>query len=198
MAEPKLRRMSEAEFLAWQEKQDQLYELVDGFPVLHVKMMTGASQAHDRITVNIIASLHRQLRGGACRPTTDDLAVRMPSGNVRRPDVTVECGAADRREQTVSEPRVVVEVLSPSTMSFDRIRKLPEYQMVATLMHIVLVDTEAPRIDLYSRTPDGNWQRFPHSGLHGSVALSAIGATLALADVFEGVEFPNETGGRAD
>jgi Uma2 family endonuclease len=90
MAEPLLRRMTQDEFFAWQERQEHLHELVDGIPVLPLKMMTGASQRHDRVAVNVIASLHGQLRGGPCRPTTDDLAVRIPSGNVRRPDVTVE------------------------------------------------------------------------------------------------------------
>src|SRR5436309_5805030 len=122
MAEPQLRRMSQDEFLGWQDQQDRLYELVDGVPVLPLKMMTGASQAHDRVVVNIIRELANQLRGGPCRPTTDDLAVRIPAGNVRRPDVTVECGEAGRRELAVREPRVVIEVLSPSTMTFDRIR----------------------------------------------------------------------------
>jgi len=83
MAEPQLRRMTAEEFFAWQEKQDKLYELVDGLPVLPLKMMTGASRAHDRAVVNIIVSLGNQLRGGPCRPTTDDLAVRIPAGNVR-------------------------------------------------------------------------------------------------------------------
>ena len=124
MAEAQLRRMSQDEFFAWQERQDRLYELVDGVPVLPLKMITGATQAHDRVVVNIIAALHRQLRGTPCRPTTDDLAVRVPAGNVRRPDVTVECGLAGRRELAVREPRVVIEVLSPSTMTFDRIRKI--------------------------------------------------------------------------
>jgi Uma2 family endonuclease len=120
--------MSQDEFFAWQEKQDRLYEFVDGIPILPLKMMTGASQAHDRAAVNIIAALHSQLRGGPCRPTTDDLAARIPAGNVRRPDVTVECGQADRRELAVRDPRVVIEVLSPSTMSFDRFKKVLEYQ----------------------------------------------------------------------
>jgi Uma2 family endonuclease len=189
MAEPQLRRMSQDEFFAWQERQDRLYELVDGVPVLPLKMMTGASQAHDRVVVNIIASLHRQLRGTPCRPTTDDLAIRIPAGNIRRPDVTVECGQAGRRELAVREPRVVIEVLSPSTMSFDRIRKLPEYQTIPPVMHILLVDTEAPRIDLLSRNADGGWDRSNHDGIDARVELPAIQASLTLADVFEGLEF---------
>jgi Uma2 family endonuclease len=189
MAEPQLRRMTQDEFLAWQEHQDRLYELVDGIPVLPLKMMTGASQAHDRVVVNIIAALHRQLRGTPCRPTTDDLAVRVPAGNIRRPDVAVECGQTERRELAVREPRVVIEVLSPSTMSFDRIRKLPEYQTIASVVHILLVDTERPRVDVLSRTAEGRFVQSQHDGLDARIDLPAIQASLSLADVFEGLEF---------
>lgn len=177
------------EFLAWQTTRDRLYELVDGVPVLPLKMMTGASRAHDRVVVNIIASLHRQLRGTPCRPTTDDLAVRIPSGNVRRPDVTVECGQGGPRETVVSEPRVVFEVLSPSTMSFDRFRKVLEYQTIDTLDHIVLVDTEAPRIDVISRGTGGNWSQHQYEGVSGQIGFPVVGASLDLADIFEGVDF---------
>jgi Uma2 family endonuclease len=189
MAEPKLQRMTPDEFLAWQEKQDKLYELVDGLPVLPLKMMTGATQNHDRVVVNIIASLHQQLRGKPCRPTTDDLAVRIPAGNIRRPDLTVECGTSSGRDMLVREPRIVVEVLSPSTRSFDRFRKLVEYQSIESLQHILLVDTETPRIDMVSREPDGKWTPTAYEGLDAVIDLAAIGATLRLADAFEGISF---------
>ncbi len=189
MAEPKLHRMSEDEFFAWQEKQGRLYELVNGLPVLPLKMMTGASQAHGRAVVNIIRSLGNQLRGGPCRPTTDDLAVRIPAGNVRRPDVTVECGQAGRRDMAVRDPRVVIEVLSPSTMSFDRFKKVVEHQTVGTLTHILLIDTEVPRVDVLSRSGTETWTSTRYEGLDAKVDLSAINASLDLAEVFEGIEF---------
>jgi len=189
MAEPQIRQMSQDEFLAWQTKQERNYELVDGVPVLPLKMMTGASQAHDRVVVNIIATLHRQLRGGPCRPTTSDLAVRIPAGNIRRPDVTVECGQAHLRDMTVREPRVVCEVLSPSTMSFDRVSKIPEYQTVATISHILLVDTQLPRIDLLSRDADGRWIQNKYVGADARIELPDIDASLSLADVYEGLAF---------
>jgi Uma2 family endonuclease len=183
-------RMTAEDFFAWQAKQDLLYELVAGIPVLPLKMMTGASQAHDRVVVNIIRELGNQLRRGPCRPTTDDLAVRIPSGNIRRPDVTVECGQAQPRDVAVKEPRVVVEVLSPSIMNFDRFTKLPEYQTIETLAHILLVDTETPRADLVTRTADGQWLPKKYVGLDEVIELPAVGARLTLADIFEGIEFP--------
>ena len=76
-----------------------------------------------------------------------------------------------------------------STMSFDRIRKLPEYQTIASVKHILLIDTETPRADLWSREPDGRWLQTKYDGLDALISLPAVGATLALADVFEGLEF---------
>ena len=190
MAEPELQRMSEQAFFAWQEKQERLYELVDGLPVLPLKMMTGASRAHDRAVVNIILSLGNQLRGGPCRPTTSDLAVRIPAGNIRRPDVTIECGGqGGRRDMAVKEPRVIVEVLSPSTMSFDRFKKVVEYQTIATVTHILLVDTEAPRVDVLSRSAGGTWTSTRYEGFDAKIELPTIKASLGLDEVFEGMVF---------
>lgn len=189
MAEPKLQRMSAEEFFAWQEKQELLYELVDGAPVLPLKMMTGASQRHDRAVVNMIRSLGNQLRGGPCRPTTDDLAVRIPVGNIRRPDITVECGRPNDRDMVVHEPRVVIEVLSPSTMSFDRFKKVAEYQTIPTLTHILLVDTEAPRVDVLARSDTGTWTSARHEGAGATIDLPTINAALELAEIFEGIAF---------
>jgi Uma2 family endonuclease len=189
MAEPKLQRMSQDEFFAWQESQERLYELVDGVPILPLKMMTGASQAHDRAQVNIICLLGNQLRGGPCRPTTDGLAVRIPAGNLRRPDVTIDCGQAARRDMAVRDPRVVIEVLSPSTMSFDRFKKVVEYQTVGTITHILLVDTEVPRIDVLARAGNETWTSVRCEGLDAKIDLPTIKASLDLDEVFEGMDF---------
>ncbi len=189
MAEPELQRMSEQAFFAWQEKQERLYELVDGLPVLPLKMMTGASRAHDRAVVNMIRTLGNQLRGGPCSPTTADLAVRIPAGNIRRPDVTIECGQGGSRDMAVKEPRVIVEVLSPSTMSFDRFKKVVEYQTIPTVTHILLVDTEVARVDVLSRSGGGTWTSTRYEGLDARIELPTIKASLGLDEVFEGMEF---------
>lgn len=83
--------MTPEEFFDWQLGQDELYELVDGHPVLRHRMMTGASMQHDRATVNIIVRLGNQLRATPCRPMTADIAIRTSIKGLRRPDVMVEC-----------------------------------------------------------------------------------------------------------
>ena len=188
MADPALRRMTPDQFFAWQLGQDGLYELVDGVPVPHVKMMTGASAQHDRVTVNIIVSLGTQLRGTGCRPTTDDIALRTSIATLRRPDVTVECGELVRDSYESRSPRLVAEVLSPSTSSVDRFRKLDEYRRHPTLRGILLVETRFPSILLYRRTGEA-WEPETYEAMTDVIDLSEIGARLALADIYEAVAF---------
>src|SRR3954454_7536341 len=146
--------MTPEEFFAWQAKQDRNYELVEGFPVLPLKAMTGATLRHDRVTVNALISLGNQLRGGPCRPTTDDAAIRIPRGNVRRPDLAVDCGPIVDAAMETQEPRLVLEVLSPSTMNIDRFRKLEEYKSHPDIRVIVLAETRSPRVGLWRRKDD--------------------------------------------
>lgn len=188
MAELKLTRMTQDEFLEWQQSQDRNYELVDGLPVLPLKAMTGATHAHDRVVVNLVASLHGQLRGKPCKATTDAIALKIPAGNIRRPDVTVECGEPRLKDTTSAEPRLVVEVLSPSTMNFDRVRKLDEYKSVPSLRYILLVDTEKPQMTLHVRDASG-WTPRHHETLDATLDLPEIGCRLEARDVFEGLPF---------
>jgi Uma2 family endonuclease len=188
MAERKLERMTADEFLVWQTSQDRNYELVDGVPVLPLKAMTGASRAHDRVVVNLLRELANQLRRKPCQPTTDAIALRIPAGNIRRPDVVVECGGTDPKGTLAVEARLVVEVLSPSTMNFDRVRKLDEYKSVPSLRYILLVDTEKPQMTLHVRDAAG-WTPRHHETLDAVLDLPDIGATLAARDVFEGLPF---------
>ena len=189
MAELKIDRMTVEQFFEWQLKQDKLYELVDGIPVLPLKMMAGASLRHDSVAVNAIVSLATQLKGSRCRPTTSDVAVRIPKGNIRRPDITVECGSEPgARELVASEPRVVIEILSPSTMSFDRFRKLEEYKTVASISTVILIDTEAPQVTVH-RCANGIWHSETFEGLGQAINLQDIGCSLKLADLYSGLKF---------
>jgi Uma2 family endonuclease len=118
MTEAAPRRWTSAEFFAWQETQPERYELVDGFPV---RMMAGARNVHDDIVVNILAELRNQLRGSACRPFTGDGSIETKPGQIRRPDIGVDCGPRDPNATKAASPRILAEVLSPTTRDFDTI-----------------------------------------------------------------------------
>jgi len=180
--------MTPDEFFEWQKNQDKNYELVDGLPVLPLKSMTGATQRHDRIVVNATVSLGTQLRGGPCRPHTTDIAVRIPRGNVRRPDLLVDCGPMADRSMEAQEPRLVLEVLSPSTMNFDRYRKPDEYRSHPAIRVIVIAETRQAKVGLWRRAEAG-WAVEEYTGLETTVPLPEIAATLPLADLYEGLTF---------
>ena len=182
-------RMTQDEFLAWQLRQDKLYEFVDGLPLLPLKMMAGATQRHDRVVINAILSLGNQLKGKPCRPMTSDVAVSIPKGNFRRPDITVECGKpASDRAMTAQDPRVAMEVLSPSTLSFDRFRKLEEYKTVPNLKVVLLVDTELPQVTIHRRQGE-HWSSVTLEGLDSVIDLPEIAAAVPLRDLYDGLTF---------
>ncbi|KQT82983.1 Uma2 family endonuclease [Methylobacterium sp. Leaf466] len=188
MADAARRIMTPEEFFAWQRDQDELYELIDGHPVPRHRMMTGASLQHDQATVNIIISLGTQLKGTPCRPTTADVAIRTSITDLRRPDVMVECAALVPDTYEAREPKLVVEVASPSTTAVDRARKLEEYKRHPTLAYILLVETLKPQALLYARQGDV-WAIATFEGVDAIIDLPAIGARLALAEVYEGLTF---------
>lgn len=187
MAETSQKRMTVEEFFEWQQGQDRNYELVDGEPVMSVKAMTGATDTHDRITVNAIIALGVRLRGKPCRPKTTDTSIRTVRGT-RRPDVTVECGRPDPKSMAADDPRLVVEVLSPSTMRYDRFQKLAEYQAHPSIRVILLTDTEQPRVTVWRKSSAG-WLPHEDAGLDAVIELPEIDASLPLAELYDGVTF---------
>jgi Uma2 family endonuclease len=183
MAEAAQKLMSVEEFFLWQDDQETRFELVDGYPL---EMMTGASGIHDRIVTNIIANLHAQLGDGPCRPTTADIAVRTRNRSVRRPDVTVTCDPPRVDVYDAREPRMVVEVLSPSNAGVPWDRKLNEYRRVEALSYILLVDTRIAAAKLYQRNAQGGWDDVDADGLDGVIELPLINCQLTMQAIYQG------------
>lgn len=182
-AAPKL--MTADEFLVWCLDQEGRWELVGGVPLL---MMSGTTQRHDVVTVNLIAGLKVRLRGGPCRPTTDDVASRMFNGNVRRPDLTIDCGPIREDALDSNAPAVFFEVISPSSQSIDYIRKPNEYRRVATLRHFVVLDPRKPYAVVWSREEDGEWSDSTVVGLGADIHLPGVSVSLPMAEVYDGLE----------
>lgn len=185
MVEPARRRMTCDEFFRWIATQEHKYELVDGEPV----MMAGANRRHDRIAARMQRSLGNQLEGRRCQPFTSDTAVRIPAGNIRYPDLGVDCGPFDDYAMEASEPALVVEILSANTRLFDRTDKIEEYKTVESLEYILLVDPEAPQVRLYRRGEDRAWRTERIAGLDAVIGMPKIGVTLTLTDLYDGLEF---------
>jgi Uma2 family endonuclease len=181
------RRWTIEEFFAWQEGQAARYELVDGFPV---RMMAGARNVHDDIVVNVLAELRIRLRGRDCRPFTGDGSIETKPGQIRRPDIGIDCGRRDPNATKAALPRVVVEILSPTTRDFDTIDKLDEYKMVESLDRIVIIEPNAPEVIVWTRAGDRSWRKAVREGLDQTIEMPEIGVTLPLKEIYDGVEFP--------
>lgn len=185
MDEVTLRRMTVAEFFDWEPGDDERYELVDGRPV----RMTGARRRHDRIVTNINRVLGNQLLHGPCILFTPDTAVLIPNGNVRRPDAGIDCGRDDDDLMHADLPRVVIEVLSPSTRKSDLTGKLAEYKTIESLLHILLIDPDKPEVTHWLRDRTRTWRRQMHDGLGATFEIADPPLSLRLSELYHGLEF---------
>ena len=140
------------DFLAFEVQEPERYEFVDGV----VRMMTGGSVAHGIIKSNMANSLNAALGEGPCIAIVDELKVVTETA-VMYPDVVVACGPLAPDDDRISDPAVVVEVLSPTTERHDRIAKWREYQRIGSLQHVVLIAQRERRIEVHSRTERG-WE----------------------------------------
>jgi len=179
--------MTQDEFLLWCLDQEARYELVEGVPV---EMMTGASNRHDQVIINLIIALGVQLRGTPCRPATADIAVKTRRNSIRRPDVTVTCDPPLPDTYDAEKARMMVEVLSPSNRGIAWQRKLEEYRRRDGLSYILLVETESIGATLLYRTSDEvAWDSLDVDRLDETIDLPLIGCRLPMADIYAGIDF---------
>ncbi len=185
--------MTEAEYLTFEAASEFKYEYSQG----RIYAMTGGSVRHSVITMNIGTQLNNQLGDRNCTVTSPDVRIYIASKRAYRyPDVMVFCGDpayVGGRTDTIMNPVVLVEVLSPSTVLLDRNDKLMEYTLIETVQAYLLVSQHEPRIERYIRHESGEWLYSSVTGLDSEVALPAIDCTLALSKVYQKVTFdPSE------
>jgi Uma2 family endonuclease len=152
--------------------------------------MTGASREHNLITVNITASLHQQLKNRPCEAYVNDMRVKAAIAcSYHYPDIAVVCGGAqfeDGHFDTLINPTLVIEVLSPSTEAYDRGGKFSNYRKIASLQEYVLIAQDQPYIERYLRQTE-SWLLTETLGLDAIVELSSIGCMLNLREVYDKV-----------
>lgn len=141
------------EYLAFERKSQEKHELADG----QVYLMTGASRRHNVIVLNLVAALKPHLRDRSCEGYANDMRVRVLR-DFFYSDVSVVCGEpqfADDEFDTLLNPALIIEVLSPSTEQCDRGRKFEKYRALDSLREYVLIAQDRPHIERYTRQADG-------------------------------------------
>lgn len=181
--------MSPIEYLAFERQALERHELHAG----QLVAMSGASREHNVVCLNIGGELRAQLKGRECEAYVSDMRVATFGGNnYYYPDVAVTCGGPeveDRHGDTLLNPTLLIEVLSPSTESLDRGVKFQSYRKIPSLQQYLLVSQTAPHIEVFTRTSDTSWSLTEYVGLEAVVPLSSIGCQLSLREIYDRISF---------
>jgi len=187
------KRWTVEEYLAFERASEERHEFING----QIYLMSGASRKHNLIVFNLALALGNQLRGKGCETYLNEMRVKIPStNNYTYPDVTIVCGEdaelEDDEFDTLLNPILIVEVLSPSTENYDRGKKFQSYRTLASLREYVLVSQDKQQIEHYIRQDDGQWLLSDTTDIDAIVTLPSINCTLKLADVYENINFEAE------
>lgn len=169
-------------YLAWEALQTEKHEYMSG----EVFAMAGARREHVVVNGNIFAGLKYSLRGGPCQACISDMKLRVEKADAfYYPDVMVSCSASDQTaEQFLSNPTLIVEVLSDTTAAFDRGDKFAAYRTLLSLKEYVIVDIAAKRVECYRRTENNDW--LMHEYLNDDICeFPSLSVSIPMADVFE-------------
>lgn len=183
-------RISPEDYLAMERRAETRSEYLDG----EVFAMTGGSFFHNIIVGNLVGELRQGLKGRSCTVVPSDLRVHIPAtGLYTYPDVTVVCSEPRFEEaqemDTLLNPTLIVEVLSPTTEAYDRGKKFEHYDTIESLAEYVLVSQTTPRVEQFVRQEGGHWLFTATSGLDAKFLFSSIGCDLALAEIYHKVSF---------
>jgi len=177
------------EYLAAERRGPQKHEYLDG----EVFAMSGASFAHVSIVANLTGRLFGQLQGGPCRAFSSDLRVKVSrTGLYTYPDVVVVCGEPqfdDEHNDTLLNPRLIVEVLSPSTETYDRGKKFAHYRTLDSLAEYLLIAQDQARVEQFIRQSSGDWLLHEATQMEETVRLPSIESQFALSDVYDQIQF---------
>ena len=181
---PKYNYISPEAYLAAERASESRREYYDG----HIIAMAGASLIHNVIVRNIIGSLYSFLKGKTCQVLPSDMRVSTPLRDAYMyPDVMIVCGEPqleDDKFDTLLNPSVIFEVLSPSTSSMDKGRKFFFYRDIPSLKEYIMIDALKEYVIVSRRHPDHSWV-FENIAEEGTLTIQTIDYTLTLQEIYD-------------
>lgn len=178
-----LHRPTLAEFLEWENGQPDRHEFYRG----EIFAMVGGTSRHNRVIVNLTRRIDAHLDGTTCRVYAENMKVQLGDDGVLYPDVMVACGNAESGdEQAITDPKLVIEVLSPSTKGYDQRDKFILYRSLASLREYVLIDPETRRVEVFTLADAGAWLLTDQT-TSWALTLRTVDLVLPFEQVFKGV-----------
>ncbi len=185
-AEKKAESMSVAEYLEGEKIRQIKHEFIAG----EVYAMADKSDRHIHIAGNLAVSLDNHLGEDDCEVFISDLKLQASDNVFYYPDVMVACDGANADPYFRKQPRLIVEVTSPSTEQIDRTEKLSAYKQIKSLKEYVIVSQDTVRIDVYRRMRGDRWQWESLTEMSEELKLESVGLTLSVAQIYRRVKFP--------
>lgn len=190
MSSAAVKRLRPSEYLAFERASRTKHEFFDG----EVFAMAGGSASHNLIAVNLAGELRNALKDGPCRVFSSDMRVLCPTGLRTYPDISVCCGEPkyeDEQQDTLLNPLVIIEVLSPTTEKYDRVKKFEHYRSIPSLREYVVVASDRQVVEHYSRQADAAHWLLTISQTPGeTVRFPALGCSVEISEVYAKVQLP--------
>lgn len=176
-------------YLEWENAQPEKHEFHRG----EIFAMTGGRRTHGRVLSNLVRLLGNHLDGSGCQVFADSMKVQIADDTVLYPDVFVTCDKADlATDQIFRAPKLVIEVLLPSTQVYDRSKKFALYRRLESLQEYILVDPDTRRVEGFHRNAEGLWVLHDMSD-GDTLEAASLGLRVPMSEVFAGIEPPPET-----
>jgi Uma2 family endonuclease len=176
-------------YLEYERTSDERHEYLNG----QIYALAGASANHNLIVGNVYASLHAQLRKRPCVTYPSDMRLKIKqTGLYTYPDISVVCGAPefeDDKHDTLLNPILLIEVLSPSTENYDRGKKFQHYRTLESLHEFLLIAQDSYRVEHYVRQENDQWLLTDINQSDAVLELGSIDCKLVIAELYEKVAF---------
>jgi Uma2 family endonuclease len=177
------------EYLAYERASQERHELING----EIRLMAGAGVNHVRIVRNIIRQLDTQLDESECEILNNDIRTKIKlKKSYTYPDLVAICGEPELEDgefDTLLNPVLIVEVLSPATEGYDRGEKFQSYRTIDTLQEYLMIAQDRLAVELYRRQADGTWLLSEANTFESRLNLTSIDCTLTLAEIYKRVSF---------
>jgi len=185
-----LKDLTREDYFALEETATEKHEFYHG----EIFAMSGGTFNHAAIGINIVSTLKQKLRGKSCQPTNSDMRIETPNGLITYPDAAIFCGKPELTENQCAllNPKVIIEVLSPSTRRYDQSDKFLLYRAIASFTDYVLIDSEKMHVQHFRKIGRSEWLFHEYDRLSDVLDFNEFNISLSLVEIYETIVFAQE------